>query len=430
MKVVQTFKRYFADQQLIEENRRSFLKTLFGTAAAAAVSNPVAVADMVARKAGAPWLKVTLEGDFAIWGHEMVSSEVIGPLTQAGGKYVPGLSDDGAMMVDFNGSAIDFVEVYVKPGTDVYTKLKGSLEDEEYDLGNITAEFDREVFKAMTGSDSSTQWYEDQIESQTERWIADPPGDGQDDWDEDSYPSEASMEAVDQAHRYLDGSSEDFGLDIPEEIKAVIERGYMKSYALGAGSGNEAVLEDSLEKLRELTNDPDLDHPGELDLERWLEGDAENVKDQYEGIGYNDDDDEDFDPEKWGFETPDWAKGEQLPGTGADTSWDDGEGTKLSLADVLAFAQSYNEVESANDFKHLMIPTERDPARVQAADLQEPILIAYDGQEPIKILDGQHRLQKAMEVRDDYPMRVKKVDINKDPKLKQMFDPEKKDETI
>jgi len=425
---MKTFKQYF----IIEENRRTFLKTLFGTGAAAAVSNPVQIADMIAKKAGAPWIKVTLEGDFAIWGHEMVAPDVIGTLAQAGGKYVPGLSDDGAMMVDFNGSAIDFVEVYVKPGTDVYTKLKGSLEDEEYDLGNITAEFDKEVFKTMTGSDSSTQWYEDQIESQTERSIENTFAHSEDergqweDFDEDSYPSEAAMDATDQAHRYLNLGAEDFEVEIPEEIKAVIERGYMKSYALGAGSGNEAVTTDSLEKLRELTNDPNLEDPDEDDVYRWLEGEADGVWDTYNDgrADWKDDYQRDMD------QVTGQGDYEQLPGTGADTSWDDGEGTKLSLADVLAYAEYYGEEESANDFKHLMIPTDRDPARVQAADLQEPILIAYNGQEPIKILDGQHRLQKAMEVRDDYPMRVKKVDINKDPKLKQMFAPEKDHENI
>jgi hypothetical protein len=443
---MKTFKQYF----IIEENRRNFLKTLFGTAATAAVSNPVKIADAIAKKAGRPWLKVTLEGDFAIWGHEMVSPKVVGTLTQASvwdpvlkkkvdRKYIPGVTDDGVMMVDFNDSAIDMVQVYVKPGTDVYTKLKGSLEDEEYDLGNITAEFDKEVFKTMTGSDSSTQWYADQIESQMEKsikdfeelpdWQKDERADV-DGTDEESFPSEAQEYATDQAHRYLNLGAEDFEVEIPEEIKAVIERGYMKSYALGAGSGNEVVTTDSLEKLRELTGDEELEDPDEDDLYRWLDGEADGVHDKFR---YSDDEALDHEDGRWnhaGYVDGEEDEYEQPPGTGADTSWDDGEGTKLSLADVLAYAEYYGEEESANDFKHLMIPTERDPARVQAADLQEPILIAYDGQEPIKILDGQHRLQKAMEVRDDYPMRVKKVDINKDPKLKQMFAPEKDHENI
>ena len=415
MKVVQTFKRYFADQQLIEENRRSFLKTLFGTAAAAAVSNPVAVADMVARKAGAPWLKVTLEGDFAIWGHEMVSSEVIGPLTQAGGKYVPGLSDDGAMMVDFNGSAIDFVEVYVKPGTDVYTKLKGSLEDEEYDLGNITAEFDREVFKAMTGSDSSTQWYEDQIESQTERWIADPPGDGQDDWDEDSYPSEASMEAVDQANRYLKIAGDDFDVDIPEEIKAVIERGYMKSYALGAGSGNEVVSTDSLERLRELTNDPDLEDPDEDDVYRWLEGEADGVHDKFR---YSDDEALDHEDGRWnhaGYVDGEEDEYEQPPGTGADTSHDNKieDWVTAGFNMMLGAAKAQEQIPIK---KLLNVPgfwSAVDHGNPNDVNMNEPIQIAHDGHEPIKILSGFDQLAKAYDSKE--PVYVKMVQTEGDP---------------
>ena len=393
---MKTFKQYF----IIEENRRDFLKTLFGTAATAAVSNPVKIADAIAKKAGTPWLKVTLEGDFAIWGHEMVSPEVIGPLTQAGGKYVPGLSDDGAMMVDFNGSAIDFVEVYVKPGTDVYTKLKGSLEDEEYDLGNITAEFDREVFKAMTGSDSSAQWYEDQIESQTERWIADPPGDGQDDWDEDSYPSEASMEAVDQANRYLKIAEDDFDVDIPEEIKAVIERGYMKSYALGAGSGNEVVSTDSLEKLRELTNDPDLEDPDEDDVYRWLQGDADGVWDTYNDgrADWKDDYQRDMD---------------QVAGT--DTSHDNKieDWVTAGFNMMLGAAKTQEQIPIK---KLLNVPgfwSAVDHGNPNDVNMNEPIQIAHDGHEPIKILSGFDQLAKAYDSKE--PVYVKMVQTEGDP---------------
>ena len=114
---------------------------------------------------------------------------------------------------------------------------------------------------------------------------------------------------------------------------------------------------------------------------------------------------------------------EQLPGTGADTSWDDGLGNILTLGQVLARAEDFNRVMRPDELKHMLIPTERDPARVQAADTDEPILIAYDGTKPIKILDGQHRLQKALDQEKSLIPTVR-VDVNSDPKLKQMFDPE------
>jgi hypothetical protein len=338
------------------------------------------------------------------------------------------VSDNGAMMVDFNDSAIDLVQVYVKPGTAVHDKLKGGLEDEDFDIGNITAEFDKEVFKAMTGSDSSTQWYEDQIKSQTKQAIdrreelPDFQKDDFEDADEYEYPSEAALDATDQAHDYLKLGAEDFGVDIPEEIKAVIERGYMKSYALGAGTGNEVVLGDSLEKLRELTNDPDLDHPDEDDLERWREGEADGVWDTYNDgrPDWKDDYQRDMD------QVTGQGEYEQLPDTGADTSWEV-DGFKLSLADVLAFAYP-ERARPAAELKDLLIPTERDPARVQAADTSEPILIAYDGAKPIKILDGQHRVEKAIQRGEE--VRVQAVDINDSPQLKQMFAPEKDHENI
>ena len=413
---MQTFKQFFEANHILAESRRNFLKTLFGTAAAAAVSNPAKIAAEIAKKAGSPWLKMTLEGDFAFYDNAMVGPEVIGTLTKGGGKYIPGISDSGDVIIDFDDSAIDLMQVYVKPGTDLHNKLKAGLESDEgfFDpddrstWGDAASTFEQEVFKTVTGSDSSTQWYEDQIESQTEQAIErygklpDHHKDGYEDVDEDGYQSQATMDSTDQAHRYLKWSSEDTGIDVPEEIKAVIERGYMKSYARGAGSGNEAVTTDSLEKLRKLTGDVDLEDPDEDDLYRWLEGEADNVHDKFRSMG-------------------DEAHGdyEQLPGTGADTSWDDGLGNVLSLAQVLAHAEEWNN-KSPEELEHLMIPTERDPARVQAADTSHPLLIAYDGMKPIKILDGQHRLQKALNTgMTEVP--INRVDINSDPKLKQMF---------
>ena len=374
---------------------------------------------MIAKKAGGPWIKVTLEGDFAIWGHEMVSPEAIGTLTQAAGKYIPGVTDDGAMMVDFNDSAIDMVQVYVKPGTDVYTKLKGSLEDEEYDLGNITAEFDKEVFKTMTGSDSSTQWYADQIESQTERkveaydYLPDYQKDGYEDVDEDGYQSQATMDSTDQAHDYLKLGAEDFDVDIPEEIKAVIERGYMKSYALGAGSGNEDAAYMSLDKLKDLTNDPDLDHPDEDDVYRWLEGEADNVYDKY-----SEDDDEDESDPRDSESVGDYYRrnhADPLQVAVTDTSQDNKieDWVTAGFNMMLGAAKAQEQIPIK---KLLNVPgfwSAVDHGDPNDVNMNEPIQIAHDGREPIKILSGFDQLAKAYDSKE--PVYVKMVQTEGDP---------------
>ena len=408
---MKTFKQYFTEQRILEENRRTFLKTLFGTAATAAVSNPAAVASAIAKKAGSPWLKMTLEGDFAFYDHAMVGPEAIGALTKGGGKYVPGISDSGDVIIDFDDSAVDLMQVYVKPGTDLHNKLKAGLESDEgfFDpddrstWGDAASTFEQEVFKTITGSDSSTQWHEDQIESQTERGVESyeaRPDHQKDDWDdvdEDGYQSQATMDATDQVHRYLDASSEDFAVEIPEEIKAVIERGYMKSYARGAGTGNEAVTTDSLEKLRELTNDPDLEDPDEDDVYRWLEGEADGVWDTYNDgrADWKDDYQRDMDqvtgPEDNKIE--DWVTAGFNMMLGADKAQ-----KQMPIKKLLNVPGFWSVMKDE-------LPDD--------VNMNEPIQIAHDGREPIKILSGFDQLTKAYH--SEEPVYVKMVQTEGEP---------------
>ena len=432
---MKTFKQYFIHQQIIEENRRSFLKTLFGTGAAAAVSNPVQIADIIAKRAGSKWIELKLftgEG-LAPFGAFSVDADNIDALTSPAGM-VPGVSKDGGIMIDYNKSDLGEMTVYVKPGSDMHakaSKLVGTVERGGHDFklkdhleDGVHDELGKAVHDAINNSQYGGAWLEKEIEKEQERHIAD--FEDLPDWqkderadvdgiDEDSFPAEAQKGATDDANRFIRTGVEKFGAEVTDNVKDVVGRGYMKSYALGAGGGDESTMMDSMAELRDVYDDQEIDDPDEDDVYRWMEGEADTPYDKFR---YSDDEPVDDDDEP-----VDDNEYEQPAGTGADTSWDDGMGNVLSLSQVLAHAVERWRDRSPQELKHLMIPTERDPARVQAADTSEPLLIAYDGMKPIKILDGQHRLQKALNT-GMQKVPITRVDVNSDPKLKQMFDPE------
>jgi hypothetical protein len=81
--------------------------------------------------------------------------------------------------------------------------------------------------------------------------------------------------------------------------------------------------------------------------------------------------------------------------TGLDTTWQD-EGITITLQDVLDIADAPIEVDP-NELEPLLIKTKRDPARVQAADLEHPIVVTTLNGQYKSILDGQHRIVKASE---------------------------------
>tara|TARA_R100001244_G_C5063632_1_gene109509 strand:+ start:77 stop:460 length:384 start_codon:yes stop_codon:yes gene_type:complete len=97
--------------------------------------------------------------------------------------------------------------------------------------------------------------------------------------------------------------------------------------------------------------------------------------------------------------------------TGLDTTWEDGD-IKITLQDILVNAASYVKSEkiNPNELEPLLIQTERDPDRVQAADLQYPIIVTTENGQYKKILDGQHRLEKALQLKVPINARVLNLD--------------------
>jgi hypothetical protein len=103
---------------------------------------------------------------------------------------------------------------------------------------------------------------------------------------------------------------------------------------------------------------------------------------------------------------------------GAGTEWVDGD-VKITLKDVLDLASDPKQADP-NKLKHLLIQTERDPERVDRADLNYPIVVGIRGGKPTKILDGQHRLVKAIKTQQLVQVRMLNLDVVPD-HIKQMF---------
>jgi hypothetical protein len=106
---------------------------------------------------------------------------------------------------------------------------------------------------------------------------------------------------------------------------------------------------------------------------------------------------------------------ENLPGgdipsdvnTGVDTSWTrsiDGKETTITLQDLNDYLDENNVVVEEIDTKSIediLIETERDPNRVNSADLSFPIVVSKSNGEFKGILDGQHRVVKS--IQNDIP---------------------------
>tara|TARA_B100001093_G_scaffold35975_1_gene30901 strand:+ start:1689 stop:2036 length:348 start_codon:yes stop_codon:yes gene_type:complete len=104
--------------------------------------------------------------------------------------------------------------------------------------------------------------------------------------------------------------------------------------------------------------------------------------------------------------------------TGAETHWQDGD-VNITLNDVLD--QSSDPVSAdPSMFKQLLINVSRDSNRIAAADLRFPIIVTIINGKPEKILDGQHRVVKAMKL--NQPIQVQYLDLDRAPEqFKQMF---------
>jgi hypothetical protein len=103
---------------------------------------------------------------------------------------------------------------------------------------------------------------------------------------------------------------------------------------------------------------------------------------------------------------------EQPDGTGLDTFWEtevDGEKIRVTIKDIMNHLEDDVEIDP-NEIKNLLIDVERDPIRVENADLSYPIIIAKSGDEFVSILDGQHRVVKAL--RDDVGVKARILDLD------------------
>jgi hypothetical protein len=84
---------------------------------------------------------------------------------------------------------------------------------------------------------------------------------------------------------------------------------------------------------------------------------------------------------------------------GEETSWELEDGTKVTLKKIVEFLDYKNipviEIPT-KEVKHLLIDVERDSKRVEAANLDFPIIISKYKNEYDNILDGQHRLVKSV----------------------------------
>jgi hypothetical protein len=88
---------------------------------------------------------------------------------------------------------------------------------------------------------------------------------------------------------------------------------------------------------------------------------------------------------------------------GVDTSWTrsiDGKETTITLRDLNDYLDENNVAVEEIDTKSIediLIETERDPNRVNSADLSFPIVVSKSNGEFKGILDGQHRVVKSIQ---------------------------------
>ncbi len=99
---------------------------------------------------------------------------------------------------------------------------------------------------------------------------------------------------------------------------------------------------------------------------------------------------------------------------GITTRWQDGD-IDITLIDILKYLEKEPVINiEPEKLKHALIQVKRDPARVQAADLNYPMVVTKVDGKFKKILDGQHRLVKAITNKEP-TVKIKVLDINSAP---------------
>lgn len=105
----------------------------------------------------------------------------------------------------------------------------------------------------------------------------------------------------------------------------------------------------------------------------------------------------------------------QPESTGKDTFWEvmsGGEPLRVTLSEILGYMDGIQEM-NPDDISHLLIDVERDPVRVDSADLTYPIILLSEDGELTTILDGQHRVLKA--IKEGVPIRARVLDLDTSP---------------
>lgn len=107
---------------------------------------------------------------------------------------------------------------------------------------------------------------------------------------------------------------------------------------------------------------------------------------------------------------------EQPEGTGKESFWEaeiDDETIRVTLDDVLDYLDNGIEMDP-NEIKHLLIDVKRDSNRVKAVDLKYPVILLSSSGEIKSILDGQHRIVKALENNEMIKVRILDLDLAPD----------------
>lgn len=102
----------------------------------------------------------------------------------------------------------------------------------------------------------------------------------------------------------------------------------------------------------------------------------------------------------------------QPPGTGKETFWEvesDGEKIRITLDDIIDLLDNGFEIDP-NSIKHLLIDIKRDKSRINSADLNYPIILLKIKGEIVSILDGQHRILKA--IKDKVNIKARVLDLD------------------
>ncbi len=103
---------------------------------------------------------------------------------------------------------------------------------------------------------------------------------------------------------------------------------------------------------------------------------------------------------------------------GVNTKWESSDGV-ITLLELQEYA-SKEEIKDAKIFEALLPKVMRQEERVEEANLAYPILVSVDKGEPKVIMDGQHRVVKAL--RRGEEVRVRFLDLMSLPtKVKEIF---------